>query len=318
VRVISVINFKGGVGKTTLTANLGVELARRGGKVLLVDLDPQCSLTFSFFTPDHYRTKQLGSYTIKCWLDGFRDGRPIGQLSDFLVPPTDALRQRIGPTRGFLNIIPSDLALLQLDLDLMRARDGSTIDSDLEILRRRVALHEALRSHPLVDYDFVFIDCPPSFGLLTQSALAASDHVLIPTRPDYLSTVGIQSLIQAMTDLRVNHNGLLAKFGLNGQHPPIAPTNLGVVFNMVEFYMQRPRADHQYYIDRVKNLNVDTFNAMIRNSSRHFGRISPDQGPAILTTNINEQVNIEMMGLAAEFINRLRLNGEASRNDRVA
>ncbi len=67
MKTISVINYKGGVGKTTITANLAAEMAFRGKKILAIDLDPQASLTFSFFSVDEWRTKFEGSKTIKNW-----------------------------------------------------------------------------------------------------------------------------------------------------------------------------------------------------------------------------------------------------------
>ena len=75
--VVSVINYKGGVGKTTVTANLGAELAWRGRKVLLLDLDAQASLTFSFIQPEQWKQDFEQRGTIKSWFDSFQDGSPI-------------------------------------------------------------------------------------------------------------------------------------------------------------------------------------------------------------------------------------------------
>ena len=90
MQIVSVINYKGGVGKTTLTANLAAELAFRGKRVLLLDMDAQCSLTFSFVTPDYWRDELGGDgttgsdKTIKSWFDGIGDDDletpRIGQL----------------------------------------------------------------------------------------------------------------------------------------------------------------------------------------------------------------------------------------------
>jgi chromosome partitioning protein len=77
MRVTSIINYKGGVGKTTLTANLGAELAWRGAKVLLIDLDPQASLTFSFVRPEDWKADLADTSTIKQWFDSFTEGRPL-------------------------------------------------------------------------------------------------------------------------------------------------------------------------------------------------------------------------------------------------
>src|SRR6516225_11601382 len=113
MQAISVINFKGGVGKTTLTVNLGVELARRGFRVMLIDLDPQSSLTFCFFTPDEYERQLRGRTTLKCWLDGFQNGLPTVDLVHFFVP-AGKVNQIVGPNGGFVHLIPSDLDLSEL------------------------------------------------------------------------------------------------------------------------------------------------------------------------------------------------------------
>ena len=74
MKVVSVINYKGGVGKTSLTTNLGAELAWRGKKVLLLDLDAQASLTFSFISPDDWRDNYENEGTIKSWFESFENG----------------------------------------------------------------------------------------------------------------------------------------------------------------------------------------------------------------------------------------------------
>src|SRR5262245_30556680 len=200
MHAISVINFKGGVGKTTVTANLGVELARRGYRVLLIDMDPQCSLTFSFHTPDEYKQRLRGVTTLKCWLDSFHQGRPTVELGRFAVP-TPKITQLIGPSNGFVHLIPSDLDLANLELEILKSRGPKSIEPELEILNRRSALAEAMHREFPPRYEFVLMDCPPSLGILTQSALIASDRVLIPTKADYLSHVGIRSLLIALDDL---------------------------------------------------------------------------------------------------------------------
>jgi chromosome partitioning protein len=302
MQAIAVINFKGGVGKTTLTVNLGVELARRGFKVLLIDLDPQSSLTFSFFTQSEYQTRLRGTATTKCWLDGFREGWPTTDLHQFAVPAT-AINQRIHERGGFVNIVPSDLSLAAFELHIMRARGSRAMAADKEITYRRAALGAQLRSHPLASYDFVLMDCPPSLGILTQSAVVASTRVLIPTKADYISHVGINELIKSINDLRIDYSGRLAEFGLMGQLPQCDVRLLGVIFNMVSYNPQgRPTADHQYYINVVNGMVQSTFTTMIRDSHRHFGRVTPSQGPAILNARVTDQVYIELMGLATEFL----------------
>src|SRR5215468_6527261 len=108
--VVSVINYKGGVGKTTLTANIGAELANRGRKVLLIDLDPQSSLTFSFYTVQQWEDELEEHRTILQWIGGVLLGRPK-PLSDFvLTPPT--VNKAISGTGGRLDLVASHLGLI--------------------------------------------------------------------------------------------------------------------------------------------------------------------------------------------------------------
>jgi len=315
MHAISVINFKGGVGKTTVTANLGVDLARRGYRVMLLDLDPQCSLTFSFYSPADYKEHLRGNgKTIKNWLDGFLHGRASTNLGKFFAHPT-RLNQQLAEAGGaFVQVVPSDLELLNLELRMFTSRGGPrTHDADLEVLNRRGALRDAIREYPIADYDFVLMDCPPGMSLLTQSAIVASDHMLIPTRPDYLSTVGIESLMDAIKELRVDYNGQLARHGLLSEREFIAPHLLGIVFTMVSLTAHsRPIGDHQYYIDQVKEsfprsatTGADsTFAAMVRASNKHFGNTMPADGFPVMSTWANNPPRDDLRALTEEFVSK--------------
>src|SRR5262249_54866007 len=149
--------------------------------------------------------------------------------------PIAHIHHMIGANGGFVHLLPSDLSLAGLELDILRSRGNRSVDADLEIARRRGALARQLRQFPFADYDFVLLDCPPSLGGLTQIALIASDHVRIPTVPDYLSYVGISALVRSLNDLKVNYNGQRAQYGLPVEIPPADPRLLGVVFNMVTY-----------------------------------------------------------------------------------
>src|ERR1700748_3536690 len=102
MKIVAVINYKGGVGKTSLTANLGAELAYRGWNVLLIDLDAQASLTFSFIPPDEWGSKFESDKTIKAWFDAYENGAPISLAS--LIETPQRVTQRLR-AKGRLNII---------------------------------------------------------------------------------------------------------------------------------------------------------------------------------------------------------------------
>ena len=123
-KVISVMNYKGGVGKTTLTSNISAELAYRGYKVLMIDLDPQSSLTFSFVTPDDWKSHLSENKTIKNWFT-FEDDKVESFRSLIIAPKhaNQAVRENQG---GILNLVASHLDLINIDLELAAELKGST------------------------------------------------------------------------------------------------------------------------------------------------------------------------------------------------
>ncbi len=168
--ILSVVNQKGGVGKTTTAVNLGAYLARQGKFVLLVDLDPQCNAT-SNLGHDH-RTLEKGVYEAIIGGVDFRD----------IILPT--------PVEGY-RVAPATPNLAGAGVELVNAE------------RREFKLADALTSvrH---DYDFIIIDSPPSLGLLTINGLIAADQVLIPVQAEYFALEGLGALMQTI-DLVKQH-----------------------------------------------------------------------------------------------------------------
>lgn len=115
MKVVSVMNYKGGVGKTTTTANLAAELAWRGKDVLIIDLDPQASLTFSFIKPEEWQDDFSDSKTIKNWFDSFSDSSSV-DLNDLIFTPNNVSEKLNG--KGQLDMIASHLGLINVDLEL--------------------------------------------------------------------------------------------------------------------------------------------------------------------------------------------------------
>lgn len=156
-RIIACSNHKGGVGKTTSVVNIGAGLAKLKKKVLLVDMDPQANLTQSFGISNP-------EFTVYEGLKGEHELEPINVDKN-------------------LDIIPSSLDLSGAEMELSSEAGREYIFKEL--------------MDPLVDdYDYIFIDCPPSLGLLTINALTAADELFIPLQPHYLAIKGLTKIIE--------------------------------------------------------------------------------------------------------------------------
>ena len=280
--VISVINYKGGVGKTTVTANLAAELASRGKRVLLIDLDSQASLTFSFVKPDQWQDDLEAHQTIKSWFDSFEDGQPMS-LEDLVFQPEEIKMRLRNPGQGEIHLIASHLGLINVDLDLATELGGATMKKTRAAFLR---VHQRLRnglSALVGQFDLVLIDCPPNFNVVTKTAIVASDHLLIPAKPDYLSTLGIDYLKRSLDELVEEFNEFaMSRRGINDE--AINPEIMGVVFTMVQVTSGRPIAAQRPFISNVENLGMRVFDQWIRENKTLFAD-APEYGVPVALGN---------------------------------
>ena len=183
--VLAVVNQKGGTGKTTTCENLGVGLAQEGKKVLLVDVDPQGSLTISLGYP---RPDDLESTLSELMAKVMQETPPS--------PGEGILHHEEG-----VDLIPANISLSGIEISLVNAMSRETILKQLmEPLKRQ--------------YDFILLDCMPSLGMLTVNALAAADNVLIPVQAQYLSAKGLEQLLQTVNKVRRQINPKLRIEGI--------------------------------------------------------------------------------------------------------
>jgi len=280
MKIVSVINYKGGVGKTSLTANLAAELAWQGKKVLMLDLDPQTSLTFSFIRPSDWEKNFSANKTIKTWLESYDTPAPI-PLSSLIYTPKRARTVLAG--RGQLDIISSHLGLINVDLELATKLGGATL---AQVKKNFISLHRTLSvglsSIDESAYDVVLIDCPPNFNIVTKMAIIACDYILVPARPDFLSTMGIDYLIRNVNGLVKDYNDF-AEMTHGDQVDPIDPKILGVVFTMIQEYNSGPMAAHQQFMTRVSTMQgITAFPSYIKRNDTVFAD-APELGiPVVL------------------------------------
>lgn len=184
--VISLVNMKGGVGKTTVAVNLASHLARDHGlRVLLADLDPQTNASLSLMPEKAWEkwAEENGTMADIFELDAKRKrDDDHSKLRQCIVP-------NVVPEIPGLDLVPSHLRLTFLDLDLA-ARPGRE-----RIFTRKLA-------KVIEDYDVILCDCPPNLQTATQNALFASDWFLVPMQPDFLSSVGLSLLLDRLDYLK--------------------------------------------------------------------------------------------------------------------
>jgi len=301
MKIISVINYKGGVGKTTLTANLAGELANRGYKVLMIDLDPQASLTFSFIQPDEWKEKLASEKTIKNWFKPAKKDEKL-RFPDLIFKPASV--QPYISKNGELHLISSHLELINVDLELATLLGGANLEQAkqnfLKVHRLLINGSEQLENH----YDVVLIDCPPNFNIVTKNAIVASDYILIPAKPDYLSTLGIDYLQRSLDKLVKDYNDY-CQVDSDESVDEINPEIAGVLFTMVQFYGGEPISAIRPFISQTKKLGIPVFKSYLRENKSIFAD-APQYGvPVVLNNNNRPDIVDEINGFVDEFINNV-------------
>lgn len=179
IKIIAFANQKGGVAKTTSTHNIGVALAQKGKRVLLLDLDSQASLTIS---------------------TGIEPLDVEQNIINVLDKGKCDIRDCIQKINDNLHIITSTIDLASLEMEMLsRASREKILDRALEPIKG--------------EYDFILIDCPPQLSILTINALSCADGVIIPCKTDYLSYRGIEQLMETIAEVKELINPKLEVLG---------------------------------------------------------------------------------------------------------
>ena len=287
MKVVSVINYKGGVGKTTLVSNLAAYAADQGKRVLMIDLDPQMSLTFSFMTVNDWEKDYAAGMTLKNFFDSIITQPQTMPLGNLIIKKFNKNNSTMNS--GRLNLISSHLELIDIDITLASTLGGATpFLFALSFLRCYDHIRNALDKLKN-NYDLVIMDCPPNFSAVVKNAITASDYCVIPAKLDYLSTLGATQLRNNLNKYREEYAIQLKTYN-NGKplgatkYDPVTASILGIVPTMVNVTDNTRKtiiSTQQQFMDDLRKAGFDIL-PWIRNNSSLFGAVPANGIPVVL------------------------------------
>jgi len=250
-KIISLANQKGGVGKTTTTINLAASLAVLEQKVLIIDADPQANATSGL----GFDVKNVQSSIYEC-----------------IVDDVDATKVTVSTDIANLELIPSHIDLVGAEIEM------------LNLPNREKVLKNAIE--PLKEiYDFIFIDCSPSLGLITVNALTAADSVIIPVQCEYFALEGLGKLLNT---IKIIQNRLNPKLEIEGF--------------LLTMFDSRLNLSNQVYEEVKRHFQEMVFDTVIQRNVKLSE--APSYGKPVVLYDASSKGAINHMNLAREILQR--------------
>jgi len=258
-KIVALANQKGGVGKTTTAINLAASISMLGKKVLVVDSDPQGNTSSGLGAG---RQGKDYAHLYHCYMGE-------AELKDAIQPVAE-LRK--------LSLLPTRIDLIGVEIELMSAA------------KRERYLGNIL-NQVKEDYDYIFIDCPPSLGLLTINALTAADTVIIPMQCEYFALEGLSQLVRTIRLVKNSYNRALTIEGL-----------------LLTMYDGRNKLTHQVVAEVKKHFPNQVYETVIPRNIRLSE--SPSHGQAAIIYDKKSSGAVSYLQLAREFLRRQRKNAQ--------
>jgi chromosome partitioning protein len=255
-RVITISNQKGGVGKTTTAVNLAAALARQGARVLVIDLDPQGNASTALGVEHRAETPSVYDVVIND------------------LPMADVVQK--SPEFGALYCVPATIHLAGAEIELV------SLVAREQRLRRALDLHVKEMADP---YDYVFIDCPPSLGLLTINAFVAAREVLIPIQCEYYALEGLSQLLKNIELIEKHLN------------PDLVVSTI-----LLTMYDSRTNLANQVAQDVRDHFPKQVLNTLIPRSVRVSE--APSYGQSVVSYDLNSAGSLSYLEAAAEIARR--------------